>query len=110
MEDKRKSRKPKQASVALREFKAALKQAEHKGEGQKFFELMKEEWSHVKYDENKKRGEVSTGLLGNVEFQESGNDPAVVATVKGPIRIKASAEDVAKALAEIADILKKTGV
>lgn len=98
-------------SKALREFQAALhKQAEYKSQAQKFYELMKEEWQYVRYDEKRESGEVRAGLLGKVEFHESGSDPAVVVWMKDPIRIKASAEDAAKAMEKIAAILNDIGV
>lgn len=76
--------------------------AEYKGEGQEFFELLEQEWNTVHYDADKGTGWAQAGSLGKIEFNESGNDPAVIVTIAKPIRMKGRPEDVMKALEQIA--------
>jgi len=59
----------------------------------------------VKYDPSKHEGIADLKDLGKIEFYPSSNDPAVVVLMTGPVRIKASPKDAARALEEISDII-----
>ena len=93
-------------STAIRTaFIEALKQAEnrtadHKGEGQQFYEAMVDRWQTVHFDEKRRTGWAQAGSLGRIEFQESGNDPAVIVTVPA-LRFKADAESMVEVLEKL---------
>ena len=59
----------------------------------------------VKYDPSKYEGIADLTHLGKIEFYPSSNDPAVIVLMTGPVRIKASPKDAARALEEISDII-----
>jgi hypothetical protein len=79
---------------------AQVRTAEYKGEGQEMFELFDAKWSTVHYDEEKASGWADTAI-GKVEFEESGNDPAVWVTITKPLKFKGRPEDVMKSLEAI---------
>jgi hypothetical protein len=78
-------------------------EAGHIGDGQEFANMMKREWAHVAYNAKTCEGTVKTGH-GTVRFHESGSDPAVVVTLPA-VTVKARPEQVAEAMAKIAEIL-----
>jgi hypothetical protein len=87
-------------------FIEALKQAEktrtadYKGDGQRFYEALAEQWRSVHFDEKRGTGWAQAGSLGRIEFQESGNDPAVIVTVPA-LRFKADAETMVEVLEKL---------
>lgn len=100
------SERPSRARVAselrtLSERLSSPRTAAYVAEGKQFYELMNAHWRNVKYDEEKGTGTVRAGILGEVEWHESGNDSAVIVEVKA-IRMKARPKDAAKALERIA--------
>jgi phage gpG-like protein len=108
------SNQPSRARIAseLRSISTRLAGAEqgYEGEGEEFYQLMKDDWVGAKYNKKSGHGSVRAGVLGEVQWHESGSDPAVVVTVTTPIYIKARPKDAADALEKISEVLRNTGV
>lgn len=78
-------------------------------EAETFAELLSEKWAHVEYDSKTDSGRARIGNMGTIQFESSGNDPAVIVTISAQ-RIKSRPEDVMKALDEISEILGNTSL
>jgi len=61
-------------------------------------------WNDVDFDPKTGKGRANVGNIGNVEFQESGNDPAVI--VKLPaLRFKTRGDDAMRVINAIAKLM-----
>lgn len=74
--------------------------AEYKGDGQLFYEALSETWRSVHFDAQRRRGWAQVGSLGRIDFQESGNDAAVIVTTQ-PLRFKANSENMLEILEQL---------
>jgi hypothetical protein len=96
--------------AALRAERVAARSKVAGHDGDEFYELMNDHWNHVKYDEKTGKGEARAGQLGMIRWHTSGSDAAVVVTIDQFPRIKASADQAAKALEELAKVLDRYGI
>jgi hypothetical protein len=76
---------------------------------EKLAKILKRHWQYVEHDAATGLGRAQVGGLGLVTWHESGSDPAVIVRIP-EIRIKASSEDAARAIAAIQKIVANTGV
>jgi hypothetical protein len=78
-------------------------------DGEDFAKLLRKHWQHVEYDPKTGKGTANLARF-MIDFQESGNDPAVVVQIKDVKTIKARPEDVVKALNKVQKILSNTAL
>jgi len=76
---------------------AAKKKAEYIGDGQEFANILSKKWRNVKYNDERGAGFAELGSL-SIQWQESGNDDAVIVNITKTPTLKGPAGHVAKAL------------
>jgi hypothetical protein len=75
-------------------------------EAAKLARNLRKKWVGVSYDPEAERGHAVAGSAGNVEFQESGNDPAVWVTIRIPA-FKTSASEASKIIDAIQRVMAR---
>jgi len=103
---KAKTKEKKAMSLAdrLRKAASSVEGTTAAGNGQDFADLLKKKWKGVKYNAKTRVGRASIGGL-DIQFSESGNDPAVIVTIIRHPYLKTDSESMMKALDKIARIM-----
>lgn len=83
--------------------------AEWDDEARELVKLLRKKWRNVTYKESDGTGTANLAHF-QIEFQQSGNDPAVIVSIKNMGPMKADPKNIMKALDAIGKIYNRTGL